>query len=345
VWPSFGSLRRTPPVILREIVDFLSPLGPGDRLGAYTIVRKLGEGGMGVVFEARHDRLSRPAALKVLSSWLISELGRARFEREVQACARLTHPNTVEIYDYGESEDGTLFYAMEYLEGYDLRRLVELDGPQPAARVIRILDQIAGALGEAHDLGLIHRDIKPPNILLCEAGGVPDVAKLVDFGLVAPIRPTRDRLTVEGFVLGTPRYVAPEMLRPQIELSAASDFYALGLVAYFLLSGRHAFDGEAGADILKKQRDEAPPPLTEAPGDLASVIDWCLEKDPAKRPGSAAILRESLSRCRDADGWDDEAARVWWDRWRETPRADAPAAIPSSPSITVPERPSAKEER
>ncbi|HBQ17658.1 MAG TPA: hypothetical protein DEF51_43200, partial [Myxococcales bacterium] len=115
--PSFGSLHPPEPVILRAAVDFLSPLGPGDRLGAYTIVRKLGEGGMGVVFEARHDRLSRPAALKVLSSWLTSELGRARFEREVQACAQLTHANTVEIYDYGESEDGTLYYAMEYLDG------------------------------------------------------------------------------------------------------------------------------------------------------------------------------------------------------------------------------------
>lgn len=305
---------------------------------------------MGVVFEARHDRLSRPAALKVLSSWLTSELGRARFEREVQACAQLTHANTVEIYDYGESEDGTLYYAMEYLDGYDLGRLVEVDGPQAPARAIRVLHQIAGALGEAHELGLVHRDIKPPNILLCEAGGVPDVAKLVDFGLVAPIRPTRERLTIEGFVIGTPRYVAPEMLKPRVELSSASDFYALGLVAYFLLSGRHAFDGESTADILKKQRDEAPAALEGVPADLASVIGWCLEKDPSARPANAKDLQESLSSCADAKRWDEEAARAWWDAWRQSASAPSPSrseqpAIASSPSITAPERPSAKEDR
>jgi serine/threonine protein kinase len=329
-------------------MDFLSPLEPGRRLGAYTIVRKIGEGGMGVVYEARHDHLERPAALKVLSSWLTTELGRQRFEREVQACAQLTHPNTVEIYDYGEHEDGTLFYAMEYLDGFDLRRLVDLDGPQSGPRTVRVLDQIAGALGEAHDKGLVHRDIKPPNILLCEAGGEPDVAKLVDFGLVMPLSGGR-RLTLEGHVLGTPRYTAPEMLQPEAKLRPATDFYALGLVAWFLLSGRHAFDGEGYADILRKQRDQPAPPLTShVPGlsaDLAGVIHWCLEKDPEARPPNARALRDALSSCGDAARWDEDAARAWWDAWRDPadrePTADGAV---SSPDLgrTAPERPTAK---
>lgn len=333
-------------------MDFLSPLGPGDRLGAYTLVRKLGEGGMGVVYEARHDHLQRPAALKVLSSWLTTELGRQRFEREVQACARLTHPNTVDIYDFGESADGTLYYAMEYLDGFDLARLVTLDGRQPAPRTIRVLDQIAGALGEAHAEGLIHRDIKPPNILLCEAGGVPDVAKLVDFGLVMPLSAGR-RLTLDGHVLGTPRYVAPESLRPGGTMGPPADVYALGLVAWFLLAGRHCFDGESHAAILRKQRDEAPPPLIEAapgiPSDLAGVVHWCLEKDPAARPSNARALREALARCHDAARWDEEAARAWWDGWRDRARPEEELLVPAgdgaAPEITSPERPVAKDRR
>lgn len=309
---------------------------------------------MGVVYEARHDHLDRPAALKVLSSWLTTELGRQRFEREVQACARLTHPNTVEIYDYGESEDGILYYAMEYLDGFDLRHLVELDGPQRGPRTVRVLDQIAGALGEAHDKGLLHRDIKPPNILLCEAGGEPDIAKLVDFGLVMPFR-TAQRLTLDGHVIGTPRYVAPEMLSSNGSLTPAADFYGLGLVAYYLLSGRHAFEGEETPDILRKQRDEPPAPLTsEAPGvseDLAQVVHWCLEKAPEARPATAQVLRAALAECRDASLWNENEARAWWNRQREARRGvlepgEASGGVSPEPiselAITAPERPSVK---
>jgi serine/threonine-protein kinase len=331
-------------------LDFLGTLSPGDRLGPYVIARKIGEGGMGVVYQAVHEQLHRAAAVKVLSPWLATELGRQRFEREVRACAALRNAHTVDIYDFGESDDGVLYYAMELLDGFDLGRLVDLDGPQSAARTIRILTQIAGALGEAHDKGLIHRDIKPPNIILCFSGGAPDVAKLVDFGLVIPIAPGR-RLTIEGHVLGTPRYVAPEMLHPDADVSPATDFYALGLVAYFLLSGRHAFDGDASAAILRKQRDEPAPPLTDVmPSvalDLASVVHWCLEKDPARRPASARELREALARCADAEHWDEEEARAWWDAWSEEDRPSFPSKPPGSASpslsVTSPERPRAKE--
>ncbi len=292
---------------------------------------------MGVVFEARHDDPGRPnAALKVLTTWLTTELGRARFEREIQACACLTHPHTVQIYDYGETLDGSLYYAMEYLDGWDLKQLVDLDGAQSPARTIRILDQIASTLDHAHDAGLIHRDIKPPNIILVGADGVPDVAKLVDFGLVSSMgRSSQRKLTIEGPLIGTPRYVAPEMLRAGGKLSPATDFYALGLVAYFLLSARHAFDGNSAAEILGKQRHCAPLELTslvpELSSDLASVVHWCLEKKPSERPQSGRALRTALRECRDADRWDGAAAQEWWDAWRERPRDEPPISThPSS---------------
>jgi len=307
-------------------LDFLTPLGPGDRIGPYTIVRVVSEGGMGVVFEARHDELERPTAVKVLSPWLATEIGRARFEREIEACAGLAHPNTIEIYDYGERPDGTLYYAMELLEGYDLGRIVDLDGPLHPARVVRVLRQIAGALGEAHGEGLVHRDIKPANIVLCEAGGVPDVAKLVDFGLVTHVVPrSARRLTLDGSVIGTPRYVAPELLRAGGTLTPAADLYGLGLVAYFLLCGRHAFEGDSSAVILGKQRNEPPPPLERRapriPRDLASVVHWCLAKSPAERPTDARALLEALGHCADANLWDADLATAWWDEWRARPGA------------------------
>lgn len=306
-------------------------LSPGDRLGGYTIVRTLGEGGMGIVYEAVSAQPERAVALKVLSPWLVSELGRQRFEQEVRSCAQLSHPSTVVIYDFGEAQ-GTLYYAMELLDGLDLHRLVAWDGAQPAARAIRVIDQIAGALGEAHEKGLVHRDIKPQNIILCELGGIPDVAKLVDFGLVMPLSTSRRRLTVDGPVIGTPRYVAPEMLRAGGEVTAATDFYQLGLVAYFLLAGRHAFDGTASAEILRKQRDEPAPSLLEVgvASDLASVVAWCLEKDPGARPADAHTLRSALARCADAAAWDEAAAREWWSAWRSRPSDDV-AKSPSSP--------------
>ncbi|MGE3634427.1 MAG: serine/threonine-protein kinase [Sandaracinaceae bacterium] len=337
-------------------MDDLDELPPGHQLGSYTLIRKLGAGGMGTVYQARHGTLARPAAVKVLSSWLTTGLGRMRFEREVQACAALTHPNTVEIYDYGETPDGTLYYAMEYLDGFDLKQLIDLEGRQTAARTLRILEPIAGALGEAHAHGLVHRDIKPPNIIVCEAGGIPDVAKLVDFGLVAPLK-QKPRLTLEGHVMGTPRYVAPEMIGSGRGMSPASDIYSLGLVAFYLLSGRHAFDAESSVEILHMQRDEPAPHLVHAapgcPEDLANVIAWCLEKDPDRRPASAAELSEAFARCEDFERWNQAEARAWWARQRTLRIAqlaersmvtepDGPPVMDERISLTNPEGPAAK---
>ena len=328
-------------------MDYLATLAPGDQIGAYTVIRKVGEGGMGVVYQAYHEERGLPAALKVLSPIFTTDLGRQRFEREVRAQAALSHAHTVEIYDTGETEDGTLYYAMELLAGYDLRKLVKFDGPQAPGRTIRILSQITGVLGEAHALGLVHRDIKPPNIILCQIEETPDVAKLVDFGLVTPLTTSKRRLTVEGQIIGTPRYVAPEMLRSNEPLTGAADFYQLGLVAYYLLSGRHVFEHQSHVDILKAHRDEAPTPLEArvpgCPKDLASVVHWCLEKTPSARPHSARELADALTRCADADRWDEDEARRWWAEWGASPFSQPPPSVPSVPSLTSPERPGAKD--
>jgi serine/threonine-protein kinase len=288
-------------------------------VGPYTIVRERGSGGMGVVYEARRD--GARAALKVVSSWLVSDVGRQRFRLEAMACAQLTHPNTVHVFDFGETEDGTLYCAMEYLEGLDLGQLVELHGPQSPGRVVRILEQITGALGEAHEKSFVHRDIKPANILLTEG----DVAKLVDFGLVMPLAlpsalPTPpggiERLSLEGPVLGTPRYTPPEMALGVGPIGPAADFYALGLVAHFLLTGKHAFDASEPSAILKMQQESRAPDLRKqrpevSPG-LAGAIAWCLEKAPKARPSSATALLAALRVCPEHAAWSQAEADAWW---------------------------------
>ncbi|MET0285020.1 MAG: serine/threonine-protein kinase, partial [Polyangiales bacterium] len=194
------------------------------RLGQYTLSEKLGEGGMGVVYLARHALLRRPNAIKLLPPERLGSESAARFEREVQLTASLTHPNTVRVYDYGRTPSGVLYYAMEYLEGASLDEVVAQFGPMPAGRVIHVLSQVAGALEEAHAIGLIHRDIKPANIFLCERGGYPDIAKVLDFGLVRQISDSSDpRLTAENVIHGTPQYLAPETIRNADSIDARSD--------------------------------------------------------------------------------------------------------------------------
>ena len=199
--------------ISRIIYNLHREIRQAIRLGQYTLDEKLGEGGMGVVYRASHAMMRRPTAVKLLPLEKAGEASLARFEREVQQTARLTHPNTITIYDYGRTPDGVFYYAMELLDGASLQAVVDRDGPQPPGRVLRVLEMVAGGLAEAHDLGLIHRDVKPANIFLCRQGGEFDIAKVLDFGLVKIVEGPRDaNLTHDGVVAGTPQYLAPEAL-------------------------------------------------------------------------------------------------------------------------------------
>jgi serine/threonine-protein kinase len=289
------------------------------RLGQYLLKQRLGAGGMGEVYLAEHVLLRRPCAIKVIRPVYAGDAANLRrFEREVQTTATLTHPNTVQIFDYGHAEDGTFYYAMEYLPGQTLDQLVKQHGPLGAARAVHFLRQVCGALGEAHAAGLIHRDIKPGNVMVCERGGLHDVAKLLDFGLVLVrgVSPDGERLTQEGAVAGTPAYLSPEQAMGREDLDARSDLYSVGCLAYFLLTGRPPFAGRAAAHAAAAHIYEPPAPPTavrpDVPADLESVVLRCLAKDPAERFAGAQDLDRALGRCGAAGQWTEAAAANWW---------------------------------
>jgi len=306
------------------------------QLGQYTLDRKIGEGGMGAVYHARHALLRRPTAVKLLLPDRVGAENLDRFEREVQEMSRLTHPNTVAVFDYGRNPDGVLYYAMEYLGGIDLEALVRRFGPQRSARVTHILVQVCGALQEAHDAGLIHRDIKPANIILCQRGGVPDVAKVVDFGLVKEI--TRETGASTQVILGTPSYIAPEAVHDPGSIGPAVDLYALGAVGYYLLTGRKVFDGKTAVEILIQHVTQAPRPPSEVatvlvPRELEAIIMRCLQKRPEERFASARELAEALEQVPRPADWDRAEAQRWWREFEA--QSHAPASDSTTMTITV----------
>jgi serine/threonine-protein kinase len=287
------------------------------RLGQYVLEEKLGEGGMGVVFRAGHAMLRRPTAVKLLPPERSSERDVLRFEREVQLTARLTHPNTVTVFDYGRTVEGVFYYAMELLDGASLDQAVAESGSFPPERVIHVLHQVAGALTEAHGIGLIHRDLKPANIMLCERGGVPDVPKVLDFGLVKELG--RDSsLSIADALKGTPLYMSPEAIRSPESVGPAADLYALGAVAYFLLTGEPVFPGATMVEICAAHLHSAPVPPSRrspartVPADLEALVLACLEKEADRRPASAADLQKRLETCGDHGRWTRERAAEWW---------------------------------
>jgi serine/threonine-protein kinase len=308
------------------------------QLGRYKLGRKIGAGGMGAVYHAQHELLRRPTAIKLLLPDRVGSEDLDRFELEVQHMSRLTHPNTVAVFDYGRSVDGIVYYAMEYLGGIDLQKLVAREGPQPAGRVIDILAQVCGALHESHELGHIHRDIKPANIILCERGRMPDVAKVVDFGLVKDV--SGDRGGTGQVLLGTPHYIAPEMLTDPARIGPAADLYALGATGYFLLTGKVLFEGKTTVDIVVKHVRETPLPPSRVSAlhvdaGLEALIMACLAKDPSQRPASAAVLGDALRALPRPGDWSTTTARTWWRDYHASIAAEAPAMAEETRSMTI----------
>jgi serine/threonine-protein kinase len=301
-----------------------------EKVGPYRLIARLGRGAMGVVWEARHALLRRPTAVKLLAPGTEGERSLARFEREVQLTAGLTHPSTIAIYDYGRTADGVFYYAMELLRGINLLQLVASDGPLPPARVVHFLRQTCGALAEAHAAGLIHRDIKPANLMICVYGGIPDFLKVLDFGLVkdvgavegAPVGRAADgsgdaALSQDGSLLGTPLYMAPEGMSDPSQVDARTDLFALGSVGYFLLTGKSPFPGRTALEVFRMERQGPPPPLSRlarhsVSGSLDETIARCLAFRREDRPASAEVLDAMLEACAVAPPWKVDDARAWW---------------------------------
>ncbi|MFL5339883.1 MAG: serine/threonine-protein kinase [Gemmataceae bacterium] len=288
------------------------------QLGQYRLVAPLGKGGMGEVYLAEHRMLKRPCAVKLIRPEQAGDPQvLARFEREVQATARLSHWNTIEIYDYGRTDDGTFFYVMEYLPGLSLEELLDRHGPMPAERVVHLLQQTCEGLREAHGIGLIHRDIKPGNIFAAQRGGLYDVAKLLDFGLVKRLTGIDStRLTADGSISGTPLFMSPEQARGLDDIDARSDIYSLGAVGYTLLTGRPPFEGKTPLDvIIALAHDEVVPPSkiqTDVRADVEAVILRCLAKNPADRFQDVESLQQALAECASAGLWTQTDAARWW---------------------------------
>jgi len=286
-----------------------------DKIGQYTLTAKIGEGGMGEVYLARHALLKRPVAIKLLKPEQDSADSVARFEREVQLAAQLNNPHTVEIYDFGRSSSGRFYYVMEYLDGLSLAQLVMLDGPLPQGRVIALLNQICQSLAEAHGLGMVHRDIKPQNLIVCRRGGQADVIKVVDFGLVKTNAP--DDVTATVAIMGTPLYMAPERFRDPGTTDPRSDLFSLGAVAYFLLTGRAALDleGKNPWQVLLDEQPDRPSVWARETLDeeLETLVLRLLAKDPAARPASAAALITELEAIARRWPWTQTDAQRWWE--------------------------------
>ncbi|MCC6509989.1 MAG: serine/threonine protein kinase [Pirellulaceae bacterium] len=305
------------------------------QFGRYRLRERLGSGGMGEVYLAEHQLLRRPCAIKMIRPERAGDAKMmARFEREVQATAKLSHWNSIYIYDYGHTADGTLYYVMEYLPGLTLQELVSKAGPLAPSRIIYLMRQVCSALHEAHGLGLIHRDVKPANIFVSERGGQFDVAKLLDFGLVKPLhglhngRATEDtvdspatELTIDGGFAGSPLYMSPEQALGEETPDPRSDIYSLGAVGYFMLTGKPPFSATHAMRVILQHLNDAPTPPSQAldrelnwqiPADLESVILRCMQKDPEQRFRSVCELDAALAACMDADDWDYQRAHQWW---------------------------------
>jgi serine/threonine-protein kinase len=305
----------------------------GRRIGAYRLERELAEGGTATVHWARHALLKRPTAIKILKRHHATDELSARFEREVRLVSELRHPNTIEIYDYGHTADGLLYYAMEYVDGLTLEALVAREHTLPLERMRHIVLQVCAALAEVHAKGMIHRDIKPENVMVCERGGEYDFVKLLDFGIVKRIEVAPDAhpnetraLTRQVRLLGTPAYMAPERIGAPSGVDARADIYGVGALIFFLVAGRPPFEGTDEAALLRQVLADPVPRLAElvrgVPTPLDDLVARCLAKAPVERPGAVGDIVAVLESLR-LPPWTREDARNWWDLWREATRAGA----------------------
>jgi serine/threonine-protein kinase len=303
-------------------------------LGRYRLKKRLAAGGMGDVWLAYHPGLKRDVAVKILrpDERERSGMALARFEQEVRATAELVHPNTVRVYDYGVTEDGLWYYVMEYLEGETLAEYVNRLGPLPPARAVHVVGQVARALAEAHEHGIVHRDVKPENLFLTALGGEHDFVKVIDFG-IAKVQSSDGKMTDTGSLLGTPAYMSPEMAMG-LSADARSDVYAVGAVLYFVLCGRPPFEAEnAGALIFAHVNERVVPPSRvlgrPVPADLEAVVMRALLKDPTERFSTAAELALALSACTVAGKWTYNDATTVAKRSSRPPASGVLEALPS----------------
>ena len=384
-WAFARHILRTRNEIAAARAEAREAVARAQELGSYRLVEMLGKGGMGEVWRAEHRLLVRQAAIKLISVGEGSGIDRTemqeRFRREAQSLATLRSRNTIELFDYGVTADGTCFYVMELLDGMDLETLVDRYGPQPAARVIDFLVQACNSLAEAHDAGLVHRDIKPANLYVCRVADEVDVIKVLDFGLVraavssASLPPPaahgvassvqktaasrrdgeresgiRDgvaepreaeldaRITQVGQAMGTPAYMAPEQALGQ-ELDGRADLYALGCIAYFLLTGHLLFERNGSLPMMMAHITEVPPECSSVstnyvPDALAALMRQCLAKQPQGRPANARVLAGLLKAIAmpapEEQRWTEAAAQAWW-----AARAPKPAASSSEPEMAA----------
>jgi eukaryotic-like serine/threonine-protein kinase len=294
---------------------------PAEPDSPYELLEVVGTGQMGTVHKARHRRLGRPVAIKTINPGNVDAEDAARFEREARTLAALHSPHTVSIHDFGTRADGSLYYVMELLSGIDLQAFVERHGAMAPERASYVLRQICHSLEEAHSIGLVHRDLKPSNVMLCKYGLDADFVKVVDFGLVKVGNLATEGavpLTKEHTVLGTPAYLAPESLKGSRTVLPSADVYALGCIAFWLLTARLVFDYQQTSKMVAAHAGETPPPPsrhapTGVPAELDALVLSCLAKQPESRP-SAGELVQQLERLQLARAWTGEDARRWWQR-------------------------------
>jgi serine/threonine-protein kinase len=306
-------------------------VGARRRIGAYRLEREIAEGGMATIHLAHHALLKRPTAVKILKRHLATDELLARFEREVRLASELDHPNNVEIYDFGHTPDGLFYYAMEYIDGITLADLVARDGALPLGRLRYVVRQICAALAEVHAKGMVHRDVKPDNVMLCERGGEADFVKVLDFGIVKRVNHTGAHwhpddarvLTKQVKLLGTPAYMAPERIGAPDAVDPRADIYGVGAIVFFLATARPPFDDRDSAALLRRVLADPAPDLADivpsVPPALAELVASCLAKAPAQRPPTVDDFIAALEAIA-LPPWTAADARAWWTEYRARPQ-------------------------